>query len=315
MPDPRKSRAVSLLPSRAYLLFILVLLAPMLVVRCAGPKDRPIPIRSLLPGLHECGAWHPSGEARHYGGDDLFVYINGGAELYNEFGFKQVVVQEYQGPGDRTLSLEIYEMNDDDAAYGIYSLRTGAGGRALNLGDMGLFEDYYLNFRKARYLVTLTGFDDSKETCECLEKLAHVVDQRIPMNGDLPHLVRCLEPEDTVPGSINYFVGPLGLFNSGFFLAQGGFPFQEGAGAEYQGKSRVFLFRFSGEEDCSKAFEIVRSKAGSCTREKEGAYLLKPAGEDRLIHARQVGAYLIFTEGEDGLHRMGVLGERITAGP
>ena len=83
---------------------------PLLVAGCTTPE-------SLCPPK-DIGMWSAEGETEVYIGDDLFIYINGGAEIYHEYGFVQVAVQRYRR-GDDNVSVEIYTMEGD--AFGIYS--------------------------------------------------------------------------------------------------------------------------------------------------------------------------------------------------
>ena len=59
-----------------------------------------------LPGCAEetDAGWTPSEDARVFSGDDLFIYINGGAAIYHEYGFEEVRVSEYSC-GGRTISV------------------------------------------------------------------------------------------------------------------------------------------------------------------------------------------------------------------
>lgn len=57
-----------------------------------------------------------------YAGRALFGYINGGAELYLEYGFKKLGRQEVQYAGERFV-VEIYQMAGPNEAYGIFSVQ------------------------------------------------------------------------------------------------------------------------------------------------------------------------------------------------
>jgi hypothetical protein len=54
-------------------------------------------------------------------GQRLYSYLGDRANLYMEFGFKQLLVREYAAQDDKA-KLEIYIMDDAPSAYGIYSL-------------------------------------------------------------------------------------------------------------------------------------------------------------------------------------------------
>ena len=79
-----------------------------------------VPPDSFAPG------WKKSGALREFPGSRLFDHIDGGAELFLEFGFKRLCLQRYE-KGKDVLALEIYEMESPEAALGLYLI--SAAGR------------------------------------------------------------------------------------------------------------------------------------------------------------------------------------------
>jgi hypothetical protein len=55
---------------------------------------------------------------------DMYGYIDGGAELFFEFGFSELTVQRYRC-GERELSLDLYRMTGPDAALAVYLAKKG----------------------------------------------------------------------------------------------------------------------------------------------------------------------------------------------
>lgn len=67
-------------------------------------------------------------QTRHYEGVSLTGYIDGGAELYREYGFRTLTVQEVSIAGNEELTIECYRMTCPAAAFGIFSVsRFGCG--------------------------------------------------------------------------------------------------------------------------------------------------------------------------------------------
>ncbi|MCF8228080.1 MAG: hypothetical protein K9G58_12125 [Bacteroidales bacterium] len=89
-----------------------------------------------------------------YLGDDLFYLINGGAELYFEFGFEEVAALEYQKSGDTAIHVEIYLMQDPDAAFGIYSLFSNKFNMHADGSNRWIGEEYIF-LRQGRYFVMI----------------------------------------------------------------------------------------------------------------------------------------------------------------
>jgi hypothetical protein len=56
-----------------------------------------------------------------YEGNGLWGYIDGGADIYHEYGFIKVILQEIRW-GDDSFKVEMYQMSDAGAAFGIFSI-------------------------------------------------------------------------------------------------------------------------------------------------------------------------------------------------
>ena len=214
-------------------------------------------LRNLLP--QDVGEWQRQGEVLEYAGDGLFDYINGGAEIYYEYGFVQVIVQDFTASGEHTLTLEIYEMEDPDSAFGIYSFKRSPGGQYLEVGDLGRLEDYYMNFWKGKYLITLTGFDEEGITLRGIQAIAKDVDKRIAESGRPPSLVELLPQSGRIEPSLKYFEGMLGLYNSQSFSQEDIFLLEKGVRMNYVSGISLFLFQYADEERANTA--LKRSRA------------------------------------------------------
>lgn len=139
-----------------------------------GPElnGQPPDMRSAAVAID---GWTQEYEPEFYVGDSLFELINGGAEVYHRFGFVQALATQYADAEGRSISLEIFEMGDEAGARNIYADKTGGSGEELEIGNEAAGEDYYLNFRSGRYLVTITGFDNEPGTTDGILKLARAV--------------------------------------------------------------------------------------------------------------------------------------------
>jgi hypothetical protein len=201
--------------------------------------------REWFPEAGEVPGWSPADDPAAYSGEDLFVYIDGGADLFLEYGFERALVREYASDDGARIGIEIYEMSDPEAVCGIFSMRRSPEGETLAIGDEASVEEYYLNFRKGRCLVTLTALDGDGDEREALVALARDVAGRIPGSVERPALLERIEIEGRKPGSARYLAGPLGLFNTCSLLPRQGFRFEGGASVELEDGSLVLLFRFA----------------------------------------------------------------------
>jgi hypothetical protein len=69
--------------------------------------------------------WALAGAPRLYAGRELYGHIDGGAELFHEFGFVDLLVASYADSAGRALDLEIYRLEDARAAFAVYLLKCG----------------------------------------------------------------------------------------------------------------------------------------------------------------------------------------------
>jgi len=144
--------------------------------------EEPRPKESLLhlmPLESDLKGWKLDGEPQTAEGIRLFELINGGAEEYVKEGFSRAVVATYRNNEGKRINLDIFEMLSPEGAKSIQRKKAGGKGQRVSVGEEAAMEDYYLNFRKGAYQVTLSGYDTQKETTEWLLHMARLVAERI----------------------------------------------------------------------------------------------------------------------------------------
>jgi len=241
------------------------LMTTLALCQCGSEREEPSgPAASFdfdlyLPDPARLDQWQPDRKPRVYEGEDLYAFINGGAEIYHEYGFERVIVQDYiKGRG--RITLEIYEMAQPEAAFGIWSLKKGSEGRPLKVSGSGVLVDYYANVWKGPFLFTLTGFDQSEETIAGLEAIAHAVDAMIEIDFDEPRIVDLLRVEGLVEQSVVYMTGPLALFNCQRLFTGYVFDAEEVVKGDYDNGCRVFVFAYQGARRAEEQFERVSAE-------------------------------------------------------
>jgi hypothetical protein len=226
-------------------------------------------LNKYLPGTDETGEWKEDGSPQEYKGEDLYSYINGGAEIFHEYGFKQVIVQDYTRKNGKSIALEIFEMESAKSAYGIYTFKTSTEGKELALGDKAQLADYYLNFWKGEFVVTLIGFDEDEETVKGLQKIARAVDTKIKSRGREPAFVSLLPEKDLIEQSIKYFKGNLGLYNSYPFFTQDVFRLKKGIKGDYKTEYSVFIISYKDSKENPSRFNDVKKNFEESPRYKD----------------------------------------------
>ena len=228
-----------------------------------SPPPSFLDLRAFLPAAGDLQVWEPKPDFQHFKGDDLFLYIDGGAEIYREYGFKQVVVQDYRDKNGRSITLEIFEMDGPESAFGMFTFKSTPKGRPYGIGQEARLDDYYLNFWKGPCLVTLTGFDAGQECVQGLLQIARAVNARMPLKGSRLALMEILPKEWAAASRLIYFRGLLALNNIHTFFPQDVFRFKEGMAAE-QDKFKIIILRYATPAEARQRFQAVHAAfAGS----------------------------------------------------
>ena len=269
----------------------------------AGTQLKDSPLLALLPDGQELRGWAKDGEPQFFQGKDLFIYIDGGAEIYFEYGFRRVIVQDYRNAAGSRLSLEIFEMESTDSAYGMFTFKRSPRGEAVALGDECQLADYYLNLCKGRYLVTITSLDQEAAAKEGLTALARLAEKKLSERGQRPGLTSLLPEEDQQPQSIRFFKGPLALYNSYPFFREDVFAFQAGIMGEYANGCSLFLFEYDAEESAGRRFSEARRKFSAEPKYRniqwDGELLNAKDDRGRTILARRSGRHIVLLLGEN----------------
>ncbi len=139
---------------------------------------------SLVPG------WQQQGALRHFTADNLYEYMDGNAESYLAYGFTQM-----QGvtctSGENVLVIDISEMIDADAAYGIFSGNRDPGHALEKIGMGGQVLPRRGTFAKGDYYVEISATPD--------------VDHTATIGAFVTALEKRLEGSSTVPEALSWF--------------------------------------------------------------------------------------------------------------
>lgn len=230
----------------------------------------------LLPA--EIGGWTARGDRQVFAGEDLFLYINGGAEIYHEYGFEQVTVRDYRQGEDR-LGVEVYRMAG--SAYGIYSFMRPGSGEAVDLADGGSLSDYYALFHAGRDMVVVTAHSEFEGMRRAVLDVSRSLAGRFPTGGEIPALLADLPEQGRVAGSEKYLAGPISLRNDNPAVARMFKGFEEAAVSNYPGGA-LYLLSWSDEAGARKAMTEAADAGTTLASRRNGRriWVALPAGED-----------------------------------
>jgi hypothetical protein len=163
----------------------------------------------VLPGDGFTAGWKKSAPLRTFISQDLFNHIDGGAELFLEFGFSKLLVQAY-GDGSSELTAAVYEMESAAAALGVYLMKMGKETPFPEIPARNSSEDAQLTILKGRYFIQIDNFSDKPAPRATAVSMAAALLARLPDEKAGPVLDR-LPVENRIPGSERLVRGPYGL--------------------------------------------------------------------------------------------------------
>jgi len=161
-------------------------------------------LESLLPQIP---GWTQSEKPQTFLPGTLFEYIDGAAEAYLGYDFKELVVAQYKEDKSKAaLTLEIYDLGNDKNAFGIYSAERYPESRFVSIGNEGYVEEGTLNFIVAGHYVKLLCYDCEGKAGEVLSQFARDVAQKIGTKGSLPPLLALFPKEGLVAHSEKFIL-------------------------------------------------------------------------------------------------------------
>ncbi|HEV2397013.1 MAG TPA: DUF6599 family protein [Candidatus Sulfotelmatobacter sp.] len=160
-------------------------------------------LTSPLPGQAK-----PKEAASFYNPDNLYQYIDGGADVYLLYDFRRLIHQDFKS-GSADITADIYDMGVPDNAFGIYAAERSPRYKFLPVGIEGYSSKGILNFVQDHYYVKLSAMSGSSETL--LGSFARTLSQRIGGKKTVPALLTKLPTEKRIAHSEQYIrKDPLG---------------------------------------------------------------------------------------------------------
>lgn len=262
-------------------------------------------LEALLPP--DTSGWHLTESPRVFVGDELFKMIDGGAVLYQEYGFDRAISGDYVDQQGRMVDVEVYAMSDLPAACGIFAITAASGEEKLALGDDGELGEYFLVFRKGRHMVTVSGQNSEKLTMDGVKLLGRAVEARIDSGGQAPAFIRQFSPLVRQGSRPVYLRGAIAVGNFYIFAPQNVFGVHEGITGE-RDSTRFFVFRYASmEESMSKfhiAAEALRTNAKYSHFESASKLFTATDRDGNLLRVSTVGNAIVVVIGKtEGTNR------------
>jgi len=147
-----------------------------------------------------------------YSGESLYGYIDGGADLYLEYGFVKLYVNEYSW-NNESVKAEIWVMNDGPSAYGIYALSHNSCLMWNSLSTFSCISRYQVTVSDGPLFISVSNSSGGSAAQGICAEIARKIAEKNPQEiWYMPPLLQSGKLGD-YKNSIRYFKGPLGVQN------------------------------------------------------------------------------------------------------
>ena len=160
---------------------------------------------ALLPGQEKVPGWRQSGEARYFIPDNLWEYINGGAEGYMVYGFQGVATADYENEqAGLQAVVDIYMMANELCGFGIYAAERSYKAHYIDIGAQGYLSANALHFYQGPYYVKLTCFQEGEQVGGQLKALAEPITAGLGGEAAVPAELEIFPQQGLVANSERY---------------------------------------------------------------------------------------------------------------
>jgi hypothetical protein len=152
-----------------------------------------------------------------FDGGSLWGYMNGGADIYLEYGFEKLRVEEFSNE-DETIKLEIFKMDDPISAFGIYSIKTFKCEQSNLVTTTDCLNRFQFQLLYGNYYIQLINESGSENAKQTLISMAETLLKKLKPQELLLPLTYLTDSLNFSPSQINMVKGDLGVHNKAMYL-------------------------------------------------------------------------------------------------
>jgi hypothetical protein len=168
-----------------------------------GRSDTPMkpqPLHPLTPAT--VAGWQAADTGREFSGKGVFEALNGGAEIYLDYGFRRVLVREYKKARRPRLTLHFFEMRSAPDAFGMFTHEREGVDAAV--GEDSDYAGGLLRFWKGRHFVSILAPSETPEVKRAILALGRHVASHLRASGKRPTMLAWLPVKGRRVGSERY---------------------------------------------------------------------------------------------------------------
>jgi hypothetical protein len=162
-----------------------------------------LPANILAVEFPQIEGWTPIGQVYIHQKDDLWQYIDGGAELFLSYGFQMLRFRDFS-KGTMEMTVEIYDMATPLNAFGIYTAERGDEVKPLPIGtEAVVVPPDYCQLLRNRYYVKIKMHQGALDT-QSGQAILGSVNAFLTGSSNYPKELKFLPVKDKITGSVKY---------------------------------------------------------------------------------------------------------------
>lgn len=187
------------------LILLITLTWLTLIIEAQLPENFPIISEGEIEGTEII-------RSRTFSGSALYGYMNGGAELYHEYGFSDAVITELS-TGTGKYKVEVFRMKNPESAFGIFSVSSYKCLDSPPDWKYSCRAKYQLQVCRGSYYISVINSNGNKADSLVSMKIARLLTEKIKDNDfDITAYTRGYS-DDLSKESIILVKGRLGIVN------------------------------------------------------------------------------------------------------
>jgi hypothetical protein len=244
-----------------------------LLLACISSKGNAA-MNTLVP--KSIAGWKSEGGDGTYNRKNLYDYIDGEAEVYLAYAFREAFTRGFVQEGRPAITVDLFDMGSSSDAYGIFSFERESGD--VDIGTDSEYSSGLLRFWKGNYFVSSLADQETPESTSAVMSLGSAIASSIKEAGERPKIIGLLPEQGLNKISIRYLhVKP--SFDYQYYLWDKNIlnlsPKTEVVLAKYQDGSRLMLVRYPQASQAQAASKALKGSTPKLTAsELRGALLI-----------------------------------------
>ena len=191
--------------------------------------------------------------------------IDGGADLYFEYGFVRAIDVSYIKQEKVRIDIQLYEMTDAGAAYGIFSQSRSLSDSIQDMDPMLVTGSNFAMFYKGQYFGVLSESNIDDSSSAALPVLIKHISSKIKEHDQQPELIRQSLDAGYSYNQIKYIRGKIALSASYFFSHKDIFNLKE-AVCLTTDSIMLIIFHYGTGTEVVDRFEFLKQEFALSTR-------------------------------------------------